>query len=176
MNWLNGDTSCGGSSQVHAMNNGVIDEERESCPICLNVISKTENYTKTSCGHSFCFSCINKCLMTSNKCPMCREKIEDEPRQKKKNLNMEDGIGMISEEIAYFDIKNHIISAMFEVEQLTTMEEKVKKMTTNMKQMTRLYSIKLLESFIAYEDDEDEEDEDEDGSYEDEEEEEEEED
>ena len=71
---------------------------------------------------------------------------------------MEDGVNMIAEEIAYFDIKNHVTSAMYEIEHLS-MDEKIKKMTRSVKQMTRLYSMKLLQSFIAYEEfDEDEED------------------
>lgn len=135
-------------------------EHQETCPICLSSISKEENYTKTMCGHMFCFSCINTSLMSNHTCPMCRTNIEDEPRQKenKKQLNMEDGVNMIAEEIAYFDIKNHVTSAMYEIEHLS-MDEKIKKMTRSVKQMTRLYSMKLLQSFIAYEEfDEDEED------------------
>lgn len=120
----------------------------------------------------FCFSCINTSLMTNHTCPMCRTNIEDEPRQKenKKQLNMEDGVNMISEEIAYFDMKNHITTAMYEIEQAPSlsMDEKIKKMTRSVKHMTKLYSMKLLQSFIAYEDfDEDEED-DEDDEVEDE--------
>lgn len=142
-------------------------EQQETCPICLSCISKKENYTKTKCGHMFCFSCINTSLMSNHTCPMCRTNIEEEPRQnekKKKTLNMEDGVNIITEEIEYFDIRNHITSAMYEIEQMSSlsMDEKIKKMGRRMKQMTRLYSMRLLQSFIAYEEEEEDEDEEED--------------
>ena len=167
MQWLNGgNTRCSPIEATEVQEETSSEqscEQHETCPICLLPISKIENYTKTKCGHMFCFSCINTSLMTNHTCPMCRTNIEDEPRQKenKKQLNMEDGVGMITEEIAYFDIKNHVKSAMYEIEQTPSLsiDEKIKKMTRNMKQMTRLYSMKLLQSFIDYENfDEDEED------------------
>eukprot|EP00727_Mastigamoeba_balamuthi_P014283 m51a1_g9478 putative stress-induced-phosphoprotein 1 (344) ;mRNA; f:596852-598474 len=40
------------------------------CPICADVL---RNASETACGHAFCEFCINKCLETSIRCPVCRK-------------------------------------------------------------------------------------------------------
>ncbi len=45
------------------------------CCICLESITNN-NIAITDCNHMFCKSCIVKNLKTSNKCPLCREKIK----------------------------------------------------------------------------------------------------
>ena len=56
-------------------NTRIIDSEEEkeiskTCPICL------DNYSDihvSPCGHTFCWSCIQK--LTNNDCPICRKKM-----------------------------------------------------------------------------------------------------
>jgi hypothetical protein len=42
------------------------------CPICMEA---TINICKTQCKHSFCVSCIVRCIVDKPKCPLCRESI-----------------------------------------------------------------------------------------------------
>lgn len=49
----------------------------DSCPICFETISQTKNTCSTPCGHVFCFTCMVKVLNTSNTCPCCRFKLND---------------------------------------------------------------------------------------------------
>ena len=44
-----------------------------SCPICFSYFAKP---ILTSCGHSFCFSCILQHLETSSCCPICRNEVD----------------------------------------------------------------------------------------------------
>jgi len=55
-------------------------ETNVDCPICMEAIEMTKNYTTTECGHCF----HTKCLMQSVAhngfgCPYCRTKMADEP-------------------------------------------------------------------------------------------------
>jgi ribosome-binding protein aMBF1 (putative translation factor) len=43
----------------------------KECPVCYDEIASTNNCI-TSCGHSFCLSCMLKCIQTNNSCPCCR--------------------------------------------------------------------------------------------------------
>lgn len=49
-------------------------ESQETCPICLDILSKP---VITACGHSFDHSCIEEVIHRQHKCPMCRADIED---------------------------------------------------------------------------------------------------
>ena len=44
------------------------------CPICQET---TETPKITSCQHTFCVSCLDKCLETNHTCPMCRTQIRE---------------------------------------------------------------------------------------------------
>jgi hypothetical protein len=54
--------------------------ETKECPVCYDEIATTNNCI-TSCGHTFCLSCMLKCMRSNNCCPCCRtsliDKIED---------------------------------------------------------------------------------------------------
>lgn len=50
---------------------------KKECPICYEIIGEKNN-CNTSCGHSFCFSCITKALSKNNTCPCCRENLVDQ--------------------------------------------------------------------------------------------------
>ncbi|KPP66342.1 hypothetical protein Z043_115162, partial [Scleropages formosus] len=46
-------------------------EEGESCPICLDVMKKTEMKTLARCQHSFCEDCLKKAFSSKPICPVC---------------------------------------------------------------------------------------------------------
>jgi hypothetical protein len=48
------------------------------CPVCLEEIG-ANNVVTTECGHTFHLSCMLKNLRNSEKCPMCRAVVDDEP-------------------------------------------------------------------------------------------------
>lgn len=57
------------------LNSDTSDKENEKCNICLSTISN-KNMTVTSCGHIFCYPCIESVITGSNrKCPTCRDKL-----------------------------------------------------------------------------------------------------
>lgn len=45
------------------------------CPVCFNLIEEAHI---TKCGHTFCYSCIVKCIETSKRCPKCNTGIASE--------------------------------------------------------------------------------------------------
>lgn len=45
------------------------------CPVCFNLIEEAHI---TKCGHTFCYSCIVKCIETSKKCPKCNSVVLNE--------------------------------------------------------------------------------------------------
>jgi E3 ubiquitin-protein ligase RFWD2 len=45
-----------------------VTEEDLICPICLSLL--TDPFA-TSCGHTFCYTCISTHLLTSKNCPSC---------------------------------------------------------------------------------------------------------
>jgi len=56
------------------------------CSICYERIEDGEkNTVVTKCGHKFCLSCLLMHLSKDNRCPLCREEIE-EKRQKISNI------------------------------------------------------------------------------------------
>ncbi len=46
------------------------------CSICLGEIQE-RNSVVTQCDHYYCLSCLLKHLELDNKCPLCREEIEE---------------------------------------------------------------------------------------------------
>ena len=59
---------------MHA-NNEIIE-----CPICYDEIIASKNCVTTECGHIFHCSCLMKNSVTNGfSCPMCREKMAEEP-------------------------------------------------------------------------------------------------
>ena len=47
------------------------------CCVCLETLGNT-NVTTTPCGHTFCFSCLMKCMDLKNTCPYCRTNLREE--------------------------------------------------------------------------------------------------
>ena len=66
------------------------------CTICLDKIEATNNVI-TSCNHYFCLSCLLKHLETDNKCPLCREEIEEKRPFKYKKILLSDIIKYIED-------------------------------------------------------------------------------
>ncbi|KAI8504471.1 PREDICTED: RING finger protein 166-like [Branchiostoma belcheri] len=59
--------------------------EALTCSICLEIFLKP---VTTSCGHTFCSSCIAPCLqLASPNCPLCREVFD--PQKAKKNSSID---------------------------------------------------------------------------------------
>ena len=52
-------------------------ENPAECCVCYEELGKT-NVTTTPCGHTFCFSCLMKCMDVKNSCPYCREPLREE--------------------------------------------------------------------------------------------------
>ena len=47
-------------------------QEEDCCPICLEKIDFSNDYTKTKCGHQFHTSCLLEASKTKKTCPVCR--------------------------------------------------------------------------------------------------------
>lgn len=56
----------------------VVIEDEIRCPICLEDHTSDQIINFTNCSHSLCKGCYDHFLETSNKCPVCRTKIQDE--------------------------------------------------------------------------------------------------
>lgn len=54
-----------------------MEQTQNDCCVCFEELGKT-NITTTPCGHSFCFSCIMKCMDVKNSCPYCRTPLREE--------------------------------------------------------------------------------------------------
>ncbi|KAK8883864.1 hypothetical protein M9Y10_042964 [Tritrichomonas musculus] len=50
----------------------VKSDDQWNCPICFD---KLRSPVVTHCGHVFCYDCIDRWLMKSDKCPMCTNHI-----------------------------------------------------------------------------------------------------
>jgi len=53
----------------------------QQCPICFECVDSQSNFSKTPCGHAFCFQCILKALETNNTCPLCRAELKPIPKR-----------------------------------------------------------------------------------------------
>lgn len=62
------------NSRVRLSNSSIIAQlvgkEQINCPICLDIMVRP---FKTSCGHTFCFSCGEKAILIHHNCCICRE-------------------------------------------------------------------------------------------------------
>lgn len=73
----------------HLQLENVIEKKKKECLECSICYERMEDGEKntviTKCGHKFCLSCLLMHLSKDNRCPLCREDIE-EKRQKTVNL------------------------------------------------------------------------------------------
>ena len=88
----------------------VVPKDNEACPICMDAIGNT-NCAKTSCGHSFCLSCIIECLNTNHVCPLCRKDIMEKKERSGKKLKMDSAVQLIEEEIEIFGLHQQLAMA-----------------------------------------------------------------
>lgn len=75
-------------------------KEVKECPVCYEQIASRNNCV-TSCGHSFCLSCMLKCIQTNNCCPYCRtslieKKVEEveEEEEEEHEVDVDEGDDM----------------------------------------------------------------------------------
>lgn len=64
----------------------------EECCVCLEDIGEGETGI-TTCGHTFCYTCLDQCVKTSGKCPSCRKQLKKTDYFKlKENKKKEDDL------------------------------------------------------------------------------------
>lgn len=51
-----------------------IFESHLQCPICRELLARAP--TITECGHTYCNECISRHIRTENRCPLCRQEIQ----------------------------------------------------------------------------------------------------
>lgn len=119
------------------------DETSVECAICMDKLDKNKNYAKTACQHSFCLTCLTKCLKLNNTCPLCRANIEDENPPNTKALNLQDGVDLIKEEIIMINLREH-------VELITMFDNPV----LNLKNTLRIFGLGLVKRVIEFQNDE----------------------
>ena len=88
----------------------VVPKDNDACPICMDAIGNT-NCAKTSCGHSFCLSCIIECLNTNHVCPLCRKDIMEKKERSGKKLKMDSAVQIIEEEMEIFGLHQQLAMA-----------------------------------------------------------------
>ena len=100
----------------------IADDLENICCICLDTIKETNN-VKTSCNHTFCFSCLLEHLKTKNTCPCCRVPIESIRKNNDlKQITMLEAYNLIALNIEQSEmyikhkidkIKNHLVFSLF---------------------------------------------------------------
>ena len=59
---------------MNSLSNDLNENDDETCPICMDVIPE-DNMGVTACGHIYCYDCLQMVLQRSNKCPYCKQDI-----------------------------------------------------------------------------------------------------
>jgi len=54
----------------------ILNEDTFDCPLCQQLLYEP---IATSCGHTFCKSCILRAMDHDNKCPLCRTVVHISP-------------------------------------------------------------------------------------------------
>ena len=155
------------TQQQQQFNNNQSRQEyaADECAICMEELDNGKNFAKTSCGHSFCLSCLVRALKNNNTCPICRANIEEDKPQNPNIINLEECVELIKDEMDMFPYREHL-------DAITMFDNPV----SSLKSMLRVFGLGLSKSIIAFQTEELEEDIYDDEEEEDEEEEEEEED
>lgn len=114
----------------------------EDCAICMESMNKNNNFAKTSCGHSFCLSCLVTSLKNNNTCPLCRTNIEEvSPQPSNPALSMEECVDIIKDELDMFPIEDHLQSIML-----------FGNPRSALKNMLQVYSVGLCRSILMSQD------------------------
>lgn len=121
------------------------NNKQGDCAICMETLNSSKNFAKTSCGHSFCLSCLVVSLKNNNRCPLCRTNIEEEKPKNTEALTLETCVEIIKDEIELFPCEDHLNSIMM-----------FDSPRACLKNMLRVYSIALSKSIIAHQANEDE--------------------
>lgn len=117
------------------------------CAICMEKLDASKNFARTNCKHSFCLTCLMRALKDNNTCPLCRANIEEDKPEKGKQLEFEEAIEIAKEEIDMFAWKDHLDAIMhFDTPQ------------SSLKNMLKVFSVGLVRSIIAFQNEDDEED------------------
>lgn len=109
------------------------------CAICMEKLDASKNFATTNCKHAFCLTCLMRALKDNNTCPLCRQNIEDEKPKTGKNLVFEEVIEVAKEEVDIFPWKDHLDAIMhFDTPQ------------ASLKNMLKVFSVGLVRSIIAF--------------------------
>ena len=122
-------------------------EHADECAICMEELDNGKNFAKTSCGHSFCLSCLVRALKNNNTCPICRANIEEEKPQNPNIINLDECVELIKDEMDMFPYREHL-------DAITMFDNPV----SSLKSMLRVFGLGLSKSIIAYQNEEIEED------------------
>ena len=78
------------------------------CSICLGEIQE-RNSVVTQCDHYYCLSCLLKHLELDNKCPLCREEIEEKRPFRFKKILLSDIIKYIEDHFENNNLSDELI-------------------------------------------------------------------
>lgn len=74
------------------------EEKEKECPICFEVLGKT-NFATTTCGHTFCLSCLLSNLKINSTCPLCRADIEQKKKITTNQISSDDAFEILDYQI-----------------------------------------------------------------------------
>ena len=114
-------------------------QHADECAICMEELDSVKNFAKTSCGHSFCLSCLVKSLKNNNTCPMCRTNIEEKKPENPNVITLEDCVDLIKEEMEMFPYMEHL-------DAITMFDNPV----SSLKSMLRVFGLGLSKNIIAF--------------------------
>lgn len=122
-----------------------------TCPICLDEISvEKKNYAITSCGHEFCFSCLNQSLIKNNKCPCCRAPIEEKKREITNKIDRENSLNLVKQVMEDFPLMTYVRPMDAFQEPTASPEQRCAYLHSHLKMILQSYSINLMEFVRTY--------------------------
>ena len=87
--------------------------EQELCPVCLETIGNINDAT-TNCGHQFHLTCLFKCFVTKNSCPICRRALMDDEPQNMTDINVISDGDENSDDENNYDENNYELDELYD--------------------------------------------------------------